>query len=119
MAMLMAIRRQYRPPSSGDIAPLAFAVIAADLFRPQDSLPEMRDPLKGLNFFRPCPQLTRQVEIRTASVGVGCCASSALVLERLSPKRFCPFVHDVKTTSPAIRFRGPFTAASPHPYGRT
>jgi hypothetical protein len=36
-------------------------------------------------------------------------------LERLSPKSFCPFVHDVKTTSRAIRFRGPFTV----PYGRT
>jgi hypothetical protein len=103
------MRRQYCPPSGGNIAPLAFAVIAVDRCRPQDSLPEIRDPLKGLNYFRPCPQLTRQVEIRTASVGVGRYASSALVLERPSPKRFCPFVHDVKTTSRAIRFREPFT----------
>ena len=120
--MLRAMRRQNRPTSGGDIAPLAFAVIAADRCRPPDSLPEIRDPLKRLSLFRPCPQLTRQVEIRTASVGVGCYASSALVLERLSPKSFCPFVHDVKTTSRAIRFRGPFTVALredvPHCGGR-
>jgi hypothetical protein len=109
LAMLAAMRHQNRPTSGGDVAALAFAVIAADRCRPQDSLPEIRDPLKGLSLFRPCPQLTRQVEIRTASVGVGCCAGSALVLERLSPESFCPFVHDVKTTSGAIRFRGPFT----------
>jgi hypothetical protein len=78
--------------------------------RPPDSLSEILDPLKGLNFFRPCPQLTRQVEIHTASVEVSCYASSALVFERLSPKRFCPFVHDVKTTSRAIRFRGSVAA---------
>jgi hypothetical protein len=54
--------------------------------------------------------LTRYVEIRTASVGVSCYASSALVLERLSPKRFRPFAHDVKTPSRAIRFQKPFRA---------
>jgi hypothetical protein len=46
--MLRAMRRQYRPPSGGDIAPLVFAVIAAE----PDSLPEIRDPLKGLSLFR-------------------------------------------------------------------
>jgi hypothetical protein len=58
-----------------------------------DSSPEICSLLKRVGFFRPRPQLTPQVEIVMASVGVGCHFRSALVSERLFPKRFCPITH--------------------------
>jgi len=58
-----------------------------------DSSPEICDLLKRVDLFRLRPQLTRQVEIVMASVGVGCHFGSALVSERLFPKRFCPITH--------------------------
>ena len=72
-------------------------LLAGACFRPPYSAPQGWGPLKRLSLFRHHPQLTRQAEIHKASVGVGCHVSSALVLERLFLKRFCPIVHDVKT----------------------
>ena len=60
-----------------------------------DSSPEICDLLKRVDLFSLRPQLTRQVEIVMASVGVGCHFGSALVSERLFPKRFCPITHAV------------------------
>ena len=68
---------------------LRTAILAAK----PDSSPEICNLLKRVDFFRLCPQLTRQVEIVMASLGVGCHFGSALVSERLFPKRFCPITH--------------------------
>jgi hypothetical protein len=62
-----------------------------------DSSPEICNLLKRVNFFRFRSQLTRQLEIVMASVGVGCHFGSALISERLFPKRFCPITHDRTT----------------------
>jgi len=58
-----------------------------------DSSPEICDLLKRVDHFRLRPQLTRQVEIVMASVGIGCHFGSALVSERLFPKCFCAITH--------------------------
>ena len=61
-------------------------------------MPELRGPFKRLSLFRHFMQLTRQVEIRTAGVGVSCYASGALISERPFLKRFCAEVHEVTTS---------------------
>ena len=68
---------------------LRTAILAAK----PDSSPEICNLLKRVDLFRLCLQLTRQVEIVMASLGVGCHFGSALVSERLFPKRFCPITH--------------------------
>jgi hypothetical protein len=47
--------------------------------------------------------MTRQVAIVMASVGVGCHFGSALVSERLFPKRFCPITHARIPLLPPVR----------------
>ena len=67
---------------------------------PPDSVPELRGPFKRLSLFRHFMQLTRQVQIRSAGIGVSCYASGALISERPFLKRFCAEVHEVTTSRP-------------------
>jgi hypothetical protein len=76
--MLRAMRRQYRPTSGGDIAPLVFAVIAAE----PNSLPEIRDPLKRLSLFRPfTKRLSDMTDAELAALEQRMIAAAPIVLE--------------------------------------
>src|ERR1700739_2563772 len=99
----------------GGAWPLRTAILAGE----PDSSPEICDLLKRVDLFRLRPQLTRQVEIVMASVGIGCHFGSALVSKRLFPKRFCPITHAHITLLPPASLAEPGGAGNPGPQGRS